>query len=357
LNAVGITVNKQIDLQIKGLWFKSSGLVTDGNNTIAIKWAPSAAHQRIIECQGNNFSGAVFFIPQCVNFVFRDCILTTNKRGWVFESHAGFASSAVRIVGGYVTGSGDTSTDGVCSEVGMTAYSIENTIFEYCGDPAGITNSAAINIRGGFGDVTSTYFESNYRNFRLEDTQCSRSNMYELPGVYPSIFTWTGVGFADRGYSNLGSRALTITDIIADTTSESAIRVGGPLSTSLTPATIFSPTSGVVHHYKAPECRVRYEGATAAQSWETVVGGGGIGGGGWFSVFDGNSGVVRLEVQPGTGAFGIRGNDAGMELWVNGQKVIGTRGAALPADATDLPTAIALANAIKARMVAHGLVA
>jgi hypothetical protein len=46
-----------------------------------------------------------------------------------------------------------------------------------------------------------------------------------------------------------------------------------------------------------------------------------------------------------------------MELWVNGQKVIGTRGAALPADATDLPTAIALANAIKARMVAHGLVA
>jgi hypothetical protein len=42
---------------------------------------------------------------------------------------------------------------------------------------------------------------------------------------------------------------------------------------------------------------------------------------------------------------------------VNGTKVIGTQGAALPADATDLPTAIALLNAMKARMVAHGLVA
>ncbi len=42
---------------------------------------------------------------------------------------------------------------------------------------------------------------------------------------------------------------------------------------------------------------------------------------------------------------------------VNGQSVVGARGAALPADATDLATAITLVNAIKARMVAHGLVA
>jgi Pectate lyase superfamily protein len=42
---------------------------------------------------------------------------------------------------------------------------------------------------------------------------------------------------------------------------------------------------------------------------------------------------------------------------VAGTKVVGARGAALPADATDLATAITLVNAIKARMVAHGLVA
>lgn len=44
---------------------------------------------------------------------------------------------------------------------------------------------------------------------------------------------------------------------------------------------------------------------------------------------------------------------------VNGNKVVGARGASLPANATDLATAIALVNAIKARMVVtggHGLV-
>jgi len=51
---------------------------------------------------------------------------------------------------------------------------------------------------------------------------------------------------------------------------------------------------------------------------------------------------------------------SGKALKVNGSKVIGDRGAALPADATDLPSAIALVNAVKARLKAtggHGLVA
>lgn len=51
-------------------------------------------------------------------------------------------------------------------------------------------------------------------------------------------------------------------------------------------------------------------------------------------------------------------NGTGLEY--DGVKVLGTRGAALPADATDLATALTLVNAIKARMKAtggHGLVA
>ena len=51
---------------------------------------------------------------------------------------------------------------------------------------------------------------------------------------------------------------------------------------------------------------------------------------------------------------------AAKEYRVGGTKVLTTRGAALPADATDLTTALALVNAIKARMKAtggHGLVA
>ena len=50
----------------------------------------------------------------------------------------------------------------------------------------------------------------------------------------------------------------------------------------------------------------------------------------------------------------------GKNLRVNGTQVVGARGAALPADATDLATALTLVNAIKARMKAtggHGLVA
>lgn len=50
----------------------------------------------------------------------------------------------------------------------------------------------------------------------------------------------------------------------------------------------------------------------------------------------------------------------GKTLSVNAQQVVGARGASLPADATDLASAIALANAIKSRMKTtggHGLVA
>ena len=51
---------------------------------------------------------------------------------------------------------------------------------------------------------------------------------------------------------------------------------------------------------------------------------------------------------------------AGKTLSVSGQQVVGARGAALPADASDLASAIALVGGIKARMKAtggHGLVA
>lgn len=51
---------------------------------------------------------------------------------------------------------------------------------------------------------------------------------------------------------------------------------------------------------------------------------------------------------------------AGKTVSINGQQVVGARGAALPADAADLAGAIALANAIKARLKTtggHGLVA
>lgn len=68
----------------------------------------------------------------------------------------------------------------------------------------------------------------------------------------------------------------------------------------------------------------------------------------------GGTNVLTFVNAAGSTVGGI--NNAG-ELVVGANKVVGARGAALPADATDLATAIALVNAIKARMVAHGLVA
>lgn len=44
------------------------------------------------------------------------------------------------------------------------------------------------------------------------------------------------------------------------------------------------------------------------------------------------------------------------DLMVDGTRVVTNRQPALPADATDLPTAITLVNAMKAAMIAHGLV-
>jgi hypothetical protein len=62
-------------------------------------------------------------------------------------------------------------------------------------------------------------------------------------------------------------------------------------------------------------------------------------------------GALRYKV-----VYGYTG-DFKTQVKVNGVKVLGVQGAALPADATDLPTALTLVNAVKARMVAHGLVA
>lgn len=70
----------------------------------------------------------------------------------------------------------------------------------------------------------------------------------------------------------------------------------------------------------------------------------------WY--YDDTGSVMTLT--PG-GVVNVSGNYS-----VGGNKVVGARGASLPANATDLATAIALVNAIKARMVVtggHGLVA
>lgn len=63
-----------------------------------------------------------------------------------------------------------------------------------------------------------------------------------------------------------------------------------------------------------------------------------------------------LYVAGGQSYFAGNVNTA-TQYQVADTKVVGARGAALPADATDLATAITLVNAIKARMVEHGLVA
>lgn len=78
------------------------------------------------------------------------------------------------------------------------------------------------------------------------------------------------------------------------------------------------------------------------------------------------SATQSIKVQIGDGTVEATFDSTGLNLAsgdsyrINGQQVVGARGAALPADATDLASAIALVNAIKARIKTtggHGLVA
>lgn len=117
----------------------------------------------------------------------------------------------------------------------------------------------------------------------------------------------------------------------------------------------------------------RKDGTYAAGKYDVKLpsGGGGAGievkhctySGGAFTVDAANNGIVTEGVGSDmtvTNNAGQNGIDTSLGLIIAGGKVVGPRGAALPADATDLATVIALANAIKARMKAtggHGLVA
>ncbi len=69
------------------------------------------------------------------------------------------------------------------------------------------------------------------------------------------------------------------------------------------------------------------------------------------NALDWGLGALRYKV-----VYGYTG-DFKTQVKVDGVKVLGAQGAALPGDATDLTSALALINAMKARMVAHGLVA
>jgi hypothetical protein len=80
----------------------------------------------------------------------------------------------------------------------------------------------------------------------------------------------------------------------------------------------------------------------------------------WYIGFPSGTRLAMVADGANTG-WDVTGDmNVSTDYKVDGVKVLGNQGAALPADATDLATAIALANAIKARLKVtggHGLVA
>jgi hypothetical protein len=84
-----------------------------------------------------------------------------------------------------------------------------------------------------------------------------------------------------------------------------------------------------------------------------------MGGGSTYYAASSHQLQVAAALIAQVASFGIE-LYGGKALYNNGNQVVGARGAALPADATDLASVIVLANAIKARLKAtggHGLVA
>ena len=62
-------------------------------------------------------------------------------------------------------------------------------------------------------------------------------------------------------------------------------------------------------------------------------------------------------VTPATIDSGGLNLTAGKVLTVAGQQVVGARQTGTPSDATDLASALTLVNALKAKLIAHGLIA
>jgi hypothetical protein len=78
-----------------------------------------------------------------------------------------------------------------------------------------------------------------------------------------------------------------------------------------------------------------------------------------FPALKRNGAILEFRLADDSAYTEMRGLRANVtdDYQINGVKVIGAQGAALPADATDDASSYALANAMKARMIAHGLVA
>lgn len=112
---------------------------------------------------------------------------------------------------------------------------------------------------------------------------------------------------------------------------------------------IAQPTSGAGYG-----ARFHTNGTTAADFPLITSSGAGSGSVGFAVTGDKRVGIGTIAPAQALDVVGSA-NVTG-DFLVDGTRVVTSRQPALPADATDLPTAISLVNAIKAAMIAHGLV-
>lgn len=325
---IALDVQKAQYFSLDGVDFRSGNEAdigtakTDGFATIGVKLALGASYMYFRNSRMAGFSRAGTQLNQTVNVQFNDVDYHNCAKGreWVKNPSTNDPCVASRIYNGYIVG----CTSGDYSENGLTDFHFDGVIYEYCGSSG---TEAGLRLRAGRGTIRGLYFEANERNYWFTDCLAQQISVgFEGAATNADVRAWSGVAFGDRGYSRQTNRKITIVEIEGDpSVDDGLLRVLSPLGIAGPSTASFAPADGMTTHYKAPEMRVRYEGSTAARAWEHVVGGGGIGGSGWFSIYDATTGAIRMEFEPGTGAAGIRGSDAGMELWLNGARVLTTR--------------------------------
>jgi hypothetical protein len=353
-SSIGLTLLAGCDfMQVRNLHIYSSGNGTDGLATIGLR-SDSAVALRLDNCRAYGFSSRGIQIRQCVHaYIDRpliNCDAGTPGYGISLEKIGATPCTTVIINQAYMFG-GTRAISGE-SVVNLTLI---DPIFELAGDTnanAALRNGA-LHLETCTGFISGEYFEGNNCNRVYRDsniTTVAPGFGSASTGVVANVDSYTGVALNARGRSRLASRSLTITEIIADTTSENAIKVTGSVGFGT------FPTAGYDQHYKGGEYRVRYEN-NVGNITDFICGGGGVLGAGEFGFVTGGANAITWQRVSGTNGVKVVIDGTSSSISLNGTKVIGTRGAALPADATDLATAITLVNAIKARMVAHGLVA
>lgn len=353
LNSIGLNMELGLQfMEVKNLHIYSSGNGSDGFNAIGIR-SDSAGLIYLNRCRNFGFSGCGVQIRGCVEARLSGHVSTcdagTPAYGVSFEKLLTVPCTTVTVDQLYaIGGKRALNADGV---VGLM---LKAPAFESAGDAT--TVDGALHLVGCSGEISGEYYEGNNRDVVMTDCILTRGHTIFKSGAGAAdSITYSGVSFGDRGLAKLTSRALTVTEIVADPYSEGTLKVTGRTGFNT------FPTAGYDLHCRsltASEYRVRFQ--TDSNTCDFIAGAGGALGGGEFGFIIGGAPNIKWQYVSGSNGLGLVVDGANTRISLNGTQVLTTRGVAIAAPTggatVDAESRTAI-NAIRAELARHGLIA